>query len=78
MDSEKMNLSHNLKVLLILCTLQYMYSDWQLSKFFTTFDNTIFKYLLFLDSTKHKFVWKKITTFFSEAFKSYYDLFQVN
>ena len=31
MDSEKMNLSNNLKVLLILCTLKYMYSNWQFS-----------------------------------------------
>ena len=33
---------------------------------------------VFLDSTKLKIDCRKITTFFNDAFQSYYDLFQVN
>ena len=34
--------------------------------------------IIFLDSTKLKIVWIKITTFSNDAFQSYYKLFQVN
>ena len=34
--------------------------------------------IIFLDNTKLKIVWIKITTFFNDAFQSYYDFCQVN
>ena len=34
--------------------------------------------IIFLDSTKLKIVWIKITTFLNDTFQSCYDLFQVN
>ena len=38
----------------------------------------LYIFIIFFESTKLKIAWKRITTFFKEAFQPYYDRFQVN